>query len=86
MNLLHAEKNIYLKGPFAALPEKIMSNQEVLQWMNSTQNPALVSFSTGIRNRRWVSDDQACSDLAVLAAEKLFATKPAEKIRSTKLS
>ncbi|MCW8400784.1 ketoacyl-ACP synthase III [Legionella sp. PATHC038] len=79
MNLLYAEKNIYLKGPFAALPEKIMSNQEVLQWMNSTQSPTLVSFSTGIRNRRWVNEDQACSDLAVLAAEKLFAAKPVEK-------
>ena len=79
MNLLYAEKNIYLKGPFTALPEKIMGNQEVLDWMNSTQSPTLVSFSTGIRNRRWANEDQACSDLAVLAAEKLFAEKPTEK-------
>ncbi|MBI2784813.1 MAG: ketoacyl-ACP synthase III [Legionella longbeachae] len=79
MNLLQAEKKIYLKGPFAALPDRIMNNQDVLDWMHSSQNPALVSFSTGIRNRRWVNEDQACSDLAVLAAEKLFDAKPLEK-------
>jgi 3-oxoacyl-[acyl-carrier-protein] synthase-3 len=79
MNFLRAEKPIYLKGPYVALPEQIMSNQDVLDWMNSSQNPAVVGFSTGIRNRRWVNEDQACSDLAVNAAEKLFADKPTEK-------
>lgn len=79
MNLLRAEKNIYLKGPYTALPDKVMSNQAVIDWMGSSQNPTVISFSTGIRNRRWVSEDQACSDLAVLAAEKLFAEKPLEK-------
>ncbi len=79
MNLLRAEKPIYLKGPCVALPEKVMSNQDVLNWMNSSQNPAVIGFSTGIRNRRWVNDDQACSDLAVLAAEKLFAEKSLDK-------
>lgn len=85
MNLLRAEKPIFLKGPYAVLPEKVMSNQDVLDWMQSTQNPALVGFSTGIRNRRWVSDDQACSDLAVLASEKLFAAKPQEKNKITQV-
>jgi 3-oxoacyl-[acyl-carrier-protein] synthase III len=85
VNLLRAEKPIFLKGPYAVLPEKVMSNQDVLDWMQSTQNPALVGFSTGIRNRRWVSDDQACSDLAVLASEKLFAAKPQEKNKITQV-
>ncbi|QEY52435.1 3-oxoacyl-ACP synthase III family protein [Legionella longbeachae] len=85
MNLLRAEKNIYLKGPFTALPEKVMNNQDVLNWMSSTQSPTLISFSTGIRNRRWVNEDQACSDLAVLAAEKLFAAKPSEKNKVNQL-
>lgn len=79
MNFLRVEKPLYLKGPYAALPEKIMSNQEVLDWMNSSQNPAVIGFSTGIRNRRWANEDQSCSDLAVLAAEKLFSEKPQEK-------
>lgn len=85
MNLLRIEKPVYLKGPYVALPEKVMSNQDVLNWMNSTQNPALIGFSTGIRNRRWVNDDQACSDLAVLAAEQLFAEKPDEKNEITQV-
>ncbi|KTD62313.1 3-oxoacyl-ACP synthase III family protein [Legionella shakespearei] len=85
MNLLRAEKAIFLKGPYAVLPEKVMSNQDVLDWMQSTQNPALVGFSTGIRNRRWVSDEQACSDLAVLASEKLFTAKPQEKNKITQV-
>ncbi|KGP63972.1 3-oxoacyl-ACP synthase [Legionella norrlandica] len=79
MNFFLSEKPIYIKGPFVALPEKIMSNQDVLNWMGSTQNPAVIGFSTGIKNRRWVNEDQACSDLAVLAAEQLFTAKPKEK-------
>ncbi|MDP3267797.1 MAG: ketoacyl-ACP synthase III [Legionella sp.] len=79
MNFLRAEKEIYLKGPYAALPENVMDNKSVLAWMNSSQNPAVISFSTGIRNRCWVNTDQACSDLAVIAAEKLFSEKPLEK-------
>lgn len=79
MNFLRAEKPIYLKGPYTALPERVMSNQDVLDWMQSTQNPAVIGFSTGIRNRRWANEHEACSDLAVRAAEELFAAKPAEK-------
>ncbi|TAL59883.1 MAG: ketoacyl-ACP synthase III [Legionella sp.] len=85
MNFFLANKPLYLKGPFAALPEHIMSNTDVLDWMSSTQNAALISFSTGIRNRRWVNEDQACSDLAVLAAEELFAAKPEEKEKITQI-
>ena len=79
MNLIKAEKPVFLKGPYIALPDRIMSNQDVLDWMDSSQNPAVIGFSTGIRHRRWVGDDQACSDLAVMAAESLFAAKPLEK-------
>ncbi|RUR19469.1 ketoacyl-ACP synthase III [Legionella sp. km535] len=85
MNFFRAEKPIYLKGPYVALPERVMSNQDVLNWMNSTQNPALIGFSTGIRNRRWVNAEQACSDLAVSAAERLFSEKPDEKNKITQV-
>lgn len=85
MNLLRAEKAIFLKGPYAVLPDKVMSNQDVLDWMQSTQNPALIGFSTGIRNRHWVNEEQACSDLAVEASEKLFAAKPKEKNKITQV-
>lgn len=79
MNLLLAEKNIYLKGPVAYLPEHIMSNQDMINWMDSPNKPALISITTGIRERRWVNADQACSDLAILAANELFTRKPHEK-------
>lgn len=79
MNFFSAQRPIYLKGPFAALPSNVMSNQDVLNWMNSSQNPAIISFSSGIRNRCWVNDEDACSDLAMVAAEELFSHKPAEK-------
>ncbi|KTD74618.1 3-oxoacyl-ACP synthase III family protein [Legionella waltersii] len=79
MNLLRAEKTIYLKGPYIALPEVVMSNQDILDWMNSSQNPTVIGFSTGIKHRCWVTDDQACSDLAVMASERLFTAKPDEK-------
>jgi 3-oxoacyl-[acyl-carrier-protein] synthase-3 len=79
MNLLRAEIPIFIKGPFSALPERIMSNQDVLDWMNSSQSPVVIGFSTGIKNRRWASDDEACSDLAVRAAENLLTAKQIEK-------
>lgn len=85
MNLLLAEKNIYLKGPVAKLPKRMLSNQEIITWMNSNNKPSLISFTTGIRERRWVSEDQACSDLAILAAEALFACKPKEKLKIKQL-
>ena len=34
---------------------------------------------TGIRERRWVEDEQACADLAVLAAQRLFEKFPETK-------
>ncbi len=85
MNLLRAIKPIYLKGPYSALGEQIMSNKDVLDWMNSDQNPAVIGFSTGIRNRTWVNAETACSDLAVRAAELLFAEKPQEKNKITQI-
>jgi len=85
MSFLLAQKNIYLKGPVAALPTNKMSNQDVLSWMNSTNKPALISFTTGIRERCWVDQDQACSDLAILAATELFANKPGEKEKISQL-
>jgi len=85
MNLLIACKDLYIKGPYAALPENIMSNQDVLQWMGSSQNPALIGFSTGIRNRRWAHETEACSDLAIKAALELFDKKTKEKKQITQL-
>jgi 3-oxoacyl-[acyl-carrier-protein] synthase III len=79
MNFFSAQIPIYIKGPFAALPSHVMSNQDVLNWMQSSQNPAIISFSSGIRNRCWVKDEEACSDLAMMAAESLFNHKPGEK-------
>lgn len=76
MNLFRSTTPLFINGPFQALPQQVMSNQDVLDWMQSDQNPVVVGFSTGIRNRRWVSEDLACSDLAVFAAQELFSQKP----------
>ncbi|MDP1602880.1 MAG: ketoacyl-ACP synthase III [Legionella sp.] len=85
MNFFLAKTAIYLKGPSCALPEKTMSNQDVIDWMGAQQKPALISFSTGIRERRWVEQDEACSDLAIKAANALFEQKPEEKEHITQL-
>lgn len=79
MNCIQATVPIYLKGPYTAFPEQAMSNQAVLDWMGSSQNPTLIAFSTGIRSRWWASESEACSDLAVRATERLFAAKPQVK-------
>ena len=78
MNIFIANSPIYIKGPSCLLPGKKISNQELIDTLLMDKNPAVVSFTTGIKSRHWV-DNQSCSDLAVEVAQHLFAYKPGER-------
>ena len=71
-----AKENIYISGPCSFLPERKMSNEDVIQWMGRDIRGSWIEHRTGITSRHWASDEQACSDLAAAAAEKLFILFP----------
>jgi 3-oxoacyl-[acyl-carrier-protein] synthase III len=83
MNLFITNPPLFIHGPCNYLPEHIVSNQDILDLTNSTHPLAMVGFSTGISQRHWAQDDQACSDLAIMAANNLFDINPLlkDKIR-----
>jgi len=88
LNLFKAEKDIFIQGPNASLPENVITNEALIKLTGSDTSPTVISFSSGIRKRHWASSDEACSDLAVKAAESLFTLKstPKEKINQLILS
>lgn len=72
MTILIAKNPVYITGPCSVLPERMMSNQDMVEWTHSTHSPVMIAVSTGIRNRHWADDNEACSDLAFRAANKLL--------------
>lgn len=72
MSFFQPDRDIYLLGPEVYLPERVLSNQELLDWMGVDEEPEWIRNRTGIEERRWARDDQACSDIAAAAAEKLM--------------
>jgi len=55
----------YLTGFGAALPQRIVTNQELAPRLEVT--PEWIAANSGIRERRYIEGDQAASDLAVSA-------------------
>ncbi len=58
-------------GTGSYLPERVVSNEEVARTLGL--EPSRVSDLTGIHERRWVSEEQASSDLAVEAGKKALS-------------
>jgi 3-oxoacyl-[acyl-carrier-protein] synthase III len=57
--------NCYITGYGAALPERVVTNEEL--GLRLGVAPEWIEANSGIRERRWAAADQACSDLAQLA-------------------
>ena len=80
MSFILYEKPIFLVGPSIYLPDNIMTNENIIKWMNNKKATSeRIEARTGIRERRWVSNDQACSDIATIAAEIFFAEHEIDK-------
>lgn len=60
---------------FAALashvPERVVTNAEMTQWMETSDE--WIQQRTGIKERRWVGENQGASDLAFEATQKALA-------------
>ncbi len=80
-------RDIFIKGPVGYLPEDIVSNAELLQrfgFESGLQTRLTwIEGRTGIRERRWATKEQACSDLAVRAGRALFERVPHNPSRIT---
>lgn len=76
MNIFVSQKEIYIHGPCAYLPERVVDNAEIIALTKSAYTKEMIGFSTGIRQRHWANEQQACSDLAVESCRKLFAFYP----------
>lgn len=85
MSFFQPAHPVYLVGPTSYLPERVMTNQAVLEWMGVEVRPSWLSHRTGIQERRWVEESQACSDLALAAARRLFEQHGLERQRITQL-
>ncbi|MBK7892014.1 MAG: ketoacyl-ACP synthase III [Bdellovibrionales bacterium] len=67
---------IYVRGPFAIVPERSVDNQSVIDWMKVKIRPSWIEKRTGIKTRHWVKETESTSDLAFHACEKLFSHCP----------
>lgn len=79
MSNLKLDKPIYLQGPYIALPKRVITNQDLIEFTKADVKPSVISFSSGIRCRHWVEPEQACSDLAIAAITNLFEAKQVDK-------
>jgi 3-oxoacyl-[acyl-carrier-protein] synthase-3 len=73
MSFHQPKENIFLHGPVFYLPENKVSNEDLIKWMGRDIRPSWISHRTGIESRHWAADNEAVSDLAAAAAEKLFS-------------
>lgn len=76
MSLFIAQQAVYLHGPCSYLPQRVIDNQAILALTKSSYSKEMIGFSTGIKQRHWVSENQACSDLAIEACVGLFDQYP----------
>ncbi|MDY7226126.1 3-oxoacyl-ACP synthase III family protein [Hyalangium rubrum] len=72
MSFLRPTEPVYLLGPKSWLPERVVTNQDVLDWMGTRARPSWITHRTGVEQRRWVAEEQACSDVAAAAASRLL--------------
>lgn len=63
--------NIYLSQLAHYLPERRVSNEELINSHGLRMKPGWVEKIIGITERRWASPEEATSDLALKACEKL---------------
>lgn len=64
-------KNVGIIGTGMYVPERIMTNLDLEKIVETTDE--WITTRTGIKERRIVADEEACSDLAAKAAERALA-------------
>lgn len=79
MSFLKAAKDVFIRGPEFHLPERVVTNDDLVRWMGAEIRASWIEHRTGIRERRWAAKDEAVSDLAHAAAGKLLARHPSSR-------
>ncbi|MDL9938201.1 beta-ketoacyl-ACP synthase 3 [Gordonia sp. ABSL1-1] len=72
-------QNVSMLGIGACRPQRLVSNDEVCQTLDSTDE--WIFERSGIRNRRWISGDETARSLAATAAERAIANSGVDKER-----
>jgi 3-oxoacyl-(acyl-carrier-protein) synthase III len=68
---INFHKDIYLNDLSYYVPDRVVTNQEIIDARQLKMKADWLSSRIGINTRRWAAPDQAASDLAVEAAKKL---------------
>lgn len=79
MAFCRPRSNVYLSTPSVYLPSRLMTNERLVAWMGASIRPEWIAHRTGIDTRRWVADEEAVSDMAVVAATSLLERYPAQR-------
>ncbi|WP_336088159.1 beta-ketoacyl-ACP synthase 3 [Nocardia sp. SSK8] len=71
--------NVAMLGIGAYRPQRIVSNAEVCETLDST--PEWIFERTGIHNRRWISGDETIRSIAAAAGERALKNTPIERTK-----
>ena len=70
-------QNVAMLGIGACRPQRLVSNDEVCEVLDSTDE--WIFERSGIRNRRWISGDETARSMAATAAERAIANSGIDK-------
>jgi beta-ketoacyl ACP synthase len=70
-------QNVAMLGIGARRPQRLVSNDEVCEVLDSTDE--WIFERSGIRNRRWISGDETARSMAATAAERAIANSGIDK-------
>ncbi|MFD3595791.1 beta-ketoacyl-ACP synthase 3 [Nocardia sp. NPDC058640] len=71
--------NVAMLGIGAYRPQRIVSNAEVCEQLDST--PDWIFDRTGIHNRRWISGDETIQSIATAAGERALNNTPIDRTK-----
>jgi 3-oxoacyl-[acyl-carrier-protein] synthase-3 len=72
MSFQRYESPVYLNHLQRYLPERRVTNEDLVQWMGKSIRGSWIEKRTGIVERRWVEKNQSCRDLAVAVGRKVL--------------
>ncbi len=73
MSLFVPKTGVRIAATGSYLPERVVTSAEIAARPNAPLTEAEIDKLTGIEERHWASDDQATSDLGILAGRRILA-------------
>ncbi len=67
-----SQRQVGITSTGCYLPERVLSNRELIERYKLEVNEEWIESRTGIRSRHWMADGQTTSDMVVLAAMKIL--------------